>query len=462
MRRHRKQVEQCRHRPFWRALARLGIDPTGHGWDGWLPVEKAVPARAFSDRALIRSIFWTSIAEIGRRGLAERVRAFLDDWGDPNDIRRHSQEQLCYLPVATLKHERWGSRERLLSTRADMGGSVAIADNTLATRIILDREGRATGVEWLRGKYLYRASPKSSDEHRGQYGESFAAREIILAAGAFATPQLLMLSGIGEADHLASMGISPRVSLPEVGRNLQDRYEIGVVHKIARPWRSLEGACFSDDDRLYRKWLRRRRGMYISNGAAIAALRRSSVAERSDPDLVLMGLMGKFSGYFTGYADECWQGLDAFSWAVLKGQTANRAGSVRLASSDAREPPVIAFRNFAENGERDLDALVEGVEMARSLAEPLIECGAIAEEEIPGSKLKEEALKEWVRANAWGHHACGTAAIGPVLDPHGRVKGVEGLRVVDASIFPRIPGLFIVAAIYLAAEKLAADILANK
>ena len=91
---------------------------------------------------------------------------------------------------------------------------------------------------------------------------------------------------------------------------------------------------------------------------------------------------------------------------------------------------------------------------------PLIECGAIAEEEIPGP-LQGDALRDWVRSNAWGHHACGTAAIGPVLDSGGRVHKVEGLRVVDASIFPKIPGLFIVAAIYLAAEKLAEDILSE-
>ncbi|MFD2134218.1 GMC oxidoreductase [Novosphingobium resinovorum] len=109
--------------------------------------------------------------------------------------------------------------------------------------------------------------------------------------------------------------------------------------------------------------------------------------------------------------------------------------------------------------EADLTGLVEGLEMARALARPLIARGVIAEEELPGPHLTGAPLRDWVRANAWGHHACGSAAIGPVLDPSGRVHGIERLRVVDASIFPRIPGLFIAAPIYLAAEKLAADIL---
>lgn len=459
MRAHRKRVERCRHRPFWRFLSRLGIDKTGHGWNGWLPVEMALPTHALSDRALVRSIFRAGLVEIGREhGLGQRLRAFLNDWGDPNDVRRHGEEQLCYLPLATGQHTRSGARERLLTAQPAQGGALDLATDTLATRIIFDRAGRAAGVEWLGGSHLYRASPMSADTPEVREGETFAAREVILAGGAFATPQLLMLSGVGDPDHLASFKIPVRAALPEVGRNLQDRYEIGVVHKMARPWRSLEGARFSTSDALYREWSRSRSGMYISNGTAIAALRRSSFAI-GNPDLVLMALMGRFPGYAPGYSERCWQGLDGFTWTVLKGYTDNRSGTVRLASADPRRAPLVAFRNFDQDGDRDLDALLEGVAMARKLAKPLIDCGAIAEEEVPGSALREDALRQWVRANAWGHHACGTAAIGPVLDPHGRVHGVERLRVVDASIFPRIPGLFIAAAIYLAAEKLAQDIL---
>lgn len=462
MSRHRKQVERCRHRPFWRLLAYLGIDPTRHGWDGWLPVEKAVPMRAFSDAALIRSIVRTSLVELGRGGaLIQRLRAFLRDWGDPNDVRRHGQEQLCYLPLATFRHARFGTRERLVSAIKAPGGCLDIMTNALVTGIVFDQDGRAKGVEWRKGPYLYRASPKSDVVADGEGGCALATREVILAGGAFATPQLLMLSGIGDATHLRSLGIEPRMDLPDVGRNLQDRYEIGVVYRMTQPWRSLRTARFSVGDPLYKKWQRWRRGMYISNGAAIVALRGSSTAQRANPDLVLMALMGRFSGYFPGYAAKCWPGLDGFSWVVLKGQTGNRAGTVRLASTDPREPPIVAFRNFEQNGGRDLDALVEGVGMVRAMARPLVACGAIQEEELPGPSLRGEELKHWIRANAWGHHACGTAAIGPVLDARGRVHGVKGLRVVDASIFPRIPGLFIVAAIYLAAEKLAQDILVD-
>ena len=160
----------------------------------------------------------------------------------------------------------------------------------------------------------------------------------------------------------------------------------------------------------------------------------------------------------TGYARDCMVGLDGLSWAILKGRTGNRAGTVTLASANPRDAPQIEFRNFAEHGDADLAAVVRGIGIARDLARPLRDCGAIAEELLPGDEIRGPALSEWARSNAWGHHACGTAAIGPVLDNRLRVRGVRGLRVVDASIFPRIPGFFIVAAIYQAAEK-AADMI---
>lgn len=461
MERHRKAVENCRHRPLWRLLAKLGIDPTGHGWNGWLPVEKAVPMRAFRDAALIRALVLSTLASLARnRGWLGRIGVFLRAWGDPNDRRRHQQEQVCYTPMTTSGHARSGTRERLEAVRRAHPERLQIVTDCLATRVLFDESGRASGVEWLKGRHLSRASPWPG--HQGERGESHARREVILAGGAFATPQLLMLSGIGEPAHLAAHGIRLRAALPEVGRNLQDRYEISVVHRMTRPWHSLRGARFAPDDPLHRAWADGRRGMYISNGAALAAMRRSSTARDHAPDLFLMGLMARFRGYYSGYSADLWPGLDGFSWTVLKGQTGNRAGTVRLASADPRDRPLIDFAQFAQDGGADLTGLIEGLEMARALAHPLIARGVIAEEELPGPSVTGAALREWVRANAWGHHACGTAAIGTVLDPQGRVLGVRGLRVVDASIFPRIPGLFIAAPIYLAAEKLAADIVNGK
>ncbi|HUD94539.1 GMC family oxidoreductase N-terminal domain-containing protein, partial [Sphingobium sp.] len=184
MREHRKAVENCRHRPLWRFLARLGIDPTGHGWHGWLPVEKAVPTRALRDAALVRSLMLATLADVASgRNVAGKIAAFLRDWGDPNDVRRQDREQLCYTPITTYRHGRSGARERLEVVRNRYPERLDIMTDCLATQVVFDGAGRAAGVEWLKGRHLHRACPRPGD--RMTAGESLAAREVILAGGAF-------------------------------------------------------------------------------------------------------------------------------------------------------------------------------------------------------------------------------------------------------------------------------------
>jgi choline dehydrogenase-like flavoprotein len=277
-----------------------------------------------------------------------------------------------------------------------------------------------------------------------------------------------MLSGIGPAAELQAHGIAVRIDLPGVGRNLQDRYEIGVVYHMTKPWKSLAGACFEKDDPLYRDWRDAQQGMYISNGAAIAIARRSA-EHMPTPDVFCMALVARFEGYFPHYSRLIADHTDYLTWAILKAHTQNRAGTVSLRSADPRDMPLINFHYFDEGddpGGRDLRAVVDGIRFARCIMASVNACGEVAHEEKPGADVtSDEALAQYVRDNAWGHHASGTCAIGPhetggVLDSEFQVYGTKGLRVVDASIFPQIPGFFIVAAIYMAAEKAADVILA--
>jgi choline dehydrogenase len=280
----------------------------------------------------------------------------------------------------------------------------------------------------------------------------------VLAGGAFNTPQLLMLSGIGDAAAVARHGITPRVNNPAVGRNLQDRYEISVISRMPRPWASLAGAAFSRDDPLYRQWAADHSGMYVSNGGMIAA-RWPSAGADAVPDLFAMALLARFAGYEPGYAMRLLEGRDCLSWVVLKGYTHNRAGTVSLRSADPRDVPLIEFRYFDESGAGsgdDMAAMIEGVRRVRRLTE-----GLGAEEILPGREVQsDEAIAAFVRDNAWGHHASCSCPMPEVLDSALRVRGTTGLRVVDASVFPRIPGLFIAAAVYLMAEKAATEMLA--
>jgi choline dehydrogenase-like flavoprotein len=269
---------------------------------------------------------------------------------------------------------------------------------------------------------------------------------------------------------LERCGIEVRVDLPGVGRNLQDRYEVGVVNRMNfDTWKVLEGAKFAKGDPQYEQWARARTGMYSSNGAALGVIKRS-VPNRPLPDLFCMALLGKFEGYFPGYSKLFPEHLNYLTWAVLKAHTKNRAGEVTLRTPDPRDPPHVNFRYFEEGddaGGEDLDSVVEAIKFVRGMTTILKDQRLIAAEESPGEDVQsDDDLKQFVRDNAWGHHASCTCAIGPreqrgVLNSAFGVHGTRGLRVVDASVFPRIPGLFIVSAVYMIGEKAAQVVIAD-
>jgi choline dehydrogenase-like flavoprotein len=228
----------------------------------------------------------------------------------------------------------------------------------------------------------------------------------------------------------------------------------------------LAGARFAQGDPQYEKWASTKKGVYTTNGGVLTLVKRSK-PERELPDLFFLGLVGRFEGYFPKYSELIAQHHDYLSWIVLKAHTVNCAGRVALRSNDPRDPPDINFRYFGEGSDQageDLDSVVEGVKFVRKMTAGLKKRGLIAEETLPGKDCQtDEDLLAFVRNNAWGHHASCTCPIGPrenggVLSGDFRVHGVQGLRVVDASVFPRIPGFFIVSAVYMIAEK-AADVI---
>ncbi|HEX2828951.1 MAG TPA: GMC family oxidoreductase [Burkholderiales bacterium] len=472
MRRYFQRIENCRHRPPYRLLAKLGIDPSRHGWNGWLPTRKAIPEAALADRPLKRTIFESWAATLGKpSGWLARLRWALMSQGDPNDWRlvQDDAEGVHYVPLSTRDGERYGTRERVLETAARHREHLHVELDALATRVLFDDSLRAIGVEYLKGARLYRAHAQPAT-NEGERRTVYASREVILAGGAFNTPQLLMLSGVGPRDALAAHGIACRVDLPGVGRNLQDRYEVGVVNRMPSDWPILEGCTFAKGDRRFVEWdAKPRKGVYTTNGAVMAFVARSAPTKRV-PDLFCFALLGKFRGYFPGYSKLFPQHLDYLTWAILKAHTNNRAGVVTLRSADPRDPPRVDFRYFDEGsagGEEDLDAVVAGVKLVRRMTASLCE-RKLCEEEEPGPRVQsDEAIREYVKDNAWGHHASCTCPIGPreaggVLDSAFRVHGTRALRVVDASVFPRIPGFFIVSAVYMIAEKAADAILAER
>jgi choline dehydrogenase-like flavoprotein len=466
MRKYFERMENCHYRRFpWRWLYKLfGWNPTRHGYNGWLGTEIAVPLRALKkDKRLVKLLIESVVAAATSVEMpVKRLWWALIGRFDPNDWRlvKDNAVGIRLPPLATIKRHRNGTREFLLDVQARHPGNLTIELDALATKVLFDANNRATGVEYLKGERLYQAHWQPNPGP-GEKRSARATREVILAGGAFNTPQLLMLSGVGPKDVLTKHGIEVRVDLPGVGRNLQDRYEMGVVNRMKKNWEVLDGATFLKGDPQFAMW-EKGEGVYITNGALLAVIKKSAPA-RPLPDLFCFALVGKFRGYEPNYSEQLVLHHDYLTWAVLKAHTQNRGGFVTLRSADPRDTPDINFRYFDEGTglwKEDEESVVDGIEFVRTINSHVRHLFA-AEEAPDATEAKD--LGQFVRNNAWGHHASCTCAIGPrerggVLNGNFEVYGTKGLRVVDASVFPRIPGFFIVTSVYMAGEK-AADVI---
>ncbi len=440
---------------------------------------------------------------------------------DPNhwDGMRQNAEGVRRVPCAiTPGGERSGPRDRLLAVKADAahGKRLHLLTGVCVTKIEIRSAPtvRAIGIRCLSRDHVYEADPNAvvmeDSTWRDQEVPVYCRREVILCGGTFNTPQLLMLSGIGPKEHLKEHKIpgigaekhpdEPKtepvyIDLPGVGANLQDRYEVPVIATIADRYASLDGVCMSSEilDPELKKWIDRRgswtrdRGLYATNGGLVSIFKRSTQEDGANPDLVILALAGHFPGYYLGWSKPrallgLPNGTDiksaprrALTWLILKARTRNRDGYVRLQNAHPFRRPEINFCSFpqapanvlaedAVSTDKDLEALFEGVNFVREIMKAGMASGKIEKHELPGLDTFGGSVRRWIRNVAWGHHACGTCQIGAaddpdaVLDSRFRVRDVQGLRVVDASAFPRIPGFFIVTNVYMIAEK-AADVL---
>ena len=447
-----------------------------HGFAGWLDTTWASPWLIARDCQLVRCILAAFLAARSSQmpGVFSFLRGLLSgtlaERLDPNHWQRlrHKPEGLALVPMAVRQGSRRSVREYVLETERAFPEYLKVWTDTLVTGVMFHRgTTSACGVKYLRGRNLYRAHVEPSME-AGVAGEVRAVHEVILAAGAFNTPQLLMLSGIGPADELRRHQIEVVVDRRGVGANLQDRYEVSVVWKMPRDFSVLAGLELDParDDRELQRWRATRGGLYATNGVLVSLLKKS----RPDvlmPDLCIFAVPGNFRGYFPGFSPKITADARHLTWLVLKAHSNNRGGSVRLRSADPRVPPLVNFSYFSEGTDQagdDLAALVEGVKFVRGFTR----CRPRGVEEVvPGNSFATDGeLREFIANEAWGHHASCTCPIGPDFDPMAvldgafRVHGTSNLRVVDASAFPQIPGMFIAANIYMLAER-ATDVICS-
>ncbi|KAH8426537.1 GMC family oxidoreductase [Aspergillus melleus] len=449
----------------------------GHGYDGWLHTDVAPISLVLQDPQLISLILGGAFAIGNLTNTVINLATLIAGDANKDSAARDTKSGYYQVPIATEDAHRNGPREflRAVHDATTLTGAkkypLDIRTNCFVTKVVLDSSTppRATGVEFLDGQYLYRASPRSSPSNTGTPGSASASREVIVAGGVYNSPQLLKLSGIGPKDELESHNIPVLVDLPGVGTNLQDHYEVAVQGHAPKDYSVLKGCTFADspaDDPCLARWanpILGNHGTYATAGSGATIYHTSRAAETSDFDLYVFGAPADFHGYFPGYAAGAVARHDWFTWTVLKAHPRNTAGTVKLVSSDPLDVPAISFNYFETGADADLDAIAEGVDLARDAFRRQL---LPIEEVLPGEGVKSrDQIRQHARDTAWGHHASCTCPIGAdddpmaVLDSKFRVRGVKGLRVVDASVYPRIPGTFTALSTYMVAEKAAEIIL---
>lgn len=313
-------------------------------------------------------------------------------------------------------------------------------------RRVLMRNTTALGVEYEKDGMIFSAQ---------------ATRETILSAGAFNTPQLLMLSGIGPAAHLRALDIPCIADLP-VGKNLQDHLGIWITFARKQP------GAFHREMRFDRMALSMLRAYFFGEGPGTvvpgglhAFIKTAADLDVPDIEFMFHSVSPKARLWFPGLVAP-YQDAYGIRPTLLHPQS---RGEVRLRSSDPNDPPVIAYDFFSDP--RDLPRLREGFKCAREVAYAKAMEPYRASEMSPGENVKsDDEIDAFIRRTALtAHHPSSTCKMGTsedcVLDPDMKVKGVEKLRVVDASAMPDLVSAHINACVIMMADKATDIIRAN-
>lgn len=346
------------------------------------------------------------------RGVAACIEVGITENPDPNG---ECQEGVSWSQVTQRRGRRVSAADAFLRPVLHRP-NLTVRTGVTVRRVLIDG-GSAVGVELGGpGREIVRA-----------------AREVLVSAGAIGSPQILMLSGIGPADHLREHGIDPLVHLSGVGANLQD-HPTAVHITTVRGEASLRTAT---SPRQVLDYLVRRRGMLTSNVAeANAFVRVHADSPAPDLQLVLAPVAYLDHGFIAPTAD-------ALTIAAVGLQPRSR-GRVLLRHGDPAASPVIDPAYLSDPEGRDLATLVAGLRLARRVAAAPALADVAASELVPGATATQDTdLAQSVRENLFGlYHPVGTCAMGSgedsVVDPTLRVHGVGGLRVIDASVMPTI------------------------
>jgi choline dehydrogenase len=351
-----------------------------------------------------------------------------------SDFNGVSQDGAGLYQVTQLGGQRHSTADAYL-TPAQTRENLTVLTHAQATEIVVEKH-RAVGIEYLLGSAIETA---------------MAEREVILTGGAVNSPQLLLLSGIGPADEIRHVGIHVVHDVPGVGKNLQDHPMVSVGYLCTKP----VSMANAESLRNFLRYLVFKRGPLVSNVAEAGIFSRTRAGLR-EPDLqLLFGPAYYVNHGLTPRKEHCF----GFGPTLV---TPESRGSISLKSANPLEPPAIRANYLSTSP--DMRVIVEGVKLSRQLAHAKAFQPYRGAELHPGSAVQsDQEIANFVRAEAQTlYHPVGTCKMGSdstsVVDGSLRVRGIDGLRVADASVMPRIPCGNTNAATIMIAEK-AADVI---
>ncbi len=329
------------------------------------------------------------------------------------------------IPEFTVSRGRRASTSKAFIHPIRHRPNLKIETRALSSRILIE-DGRAVGVEYLQD---------------GQTHTVRAAKEVVLCGGAYNSPQLLMLSGIGPADVLREVGVEPILDLPGVGRNLSEHASFFIHYKTKTQVSLLRHLRWDRLAANLASWYLFGAGPFAHQGTiSHAQVRTRAELERPDVQIFFNAARLDSKPWFPVISPAQEDQINAIMILLHP----DSRGWMTLRSADPKDPPRIFLNILAERS--DIDTLIKGLRIARKVFETPPLSDLIDREAAPGVDVQsDEALEAYLKKAAMvSHHPVGTCKMGhddmAVVDPQLRLRGIAGLRVADASIMPTVPG----------------------
>ncbi|MEQ1617561.1 MAG: choline dehydrogenase [Terricaulis sp.] len=360
------------------------------------------------------------------------------------DFNGRQQEGAGPYHLTIRDGERWSASAAYLRAIAGVRPNLTIISGAYAGRIVIEG-GRAVGVEYSAG----RGKPAVSAR---------AEREVLLCGGAFQSPQLLMLSGVGPADQLRKLDVTVKADAPEVGRNLQDHLDVCVIYEMSKPISMYSKTKGLKQPMIGLQYLFTKQGPGRTNHLHAGAFLKTR-AELDRPDIQIHAVNAVMIDHARVKPDR-----DGFTLHACQLRPESR-GAVTLASADPFDAPLIDPRYLAE--ENDRRTMRDSVRLVRDIVSQDALSPLRGPEMRPGESVRTDSeIDAWIRKNAETiYHPVGTVRMGSdanaPLDEQLRVRGVEGLRVIDASVMPSLVGGNTNAPTIMIAEKIS-DVLRGR